>query len=377
MAAIVLDNGGSSIKAGWNRDDKPCCVLPTVTGLPKVARGRRLDSGQKTLYVGAQALSRKKILKLQAPIEHGVVTDWVAMEAVWREALGALGLDGCVGNNTDGVLMTEAPLNPLKNRHRAAQVWFETFETPALFVCTAAVLALYGTGRVTGLAVDCGHGVSTVAAMFDGYTIPHATQRQNLGGHHLTDLLAQMVMERGHLFATLGEKVAVQQMKHDHCFVSLDYTNEHSNFSNNDRCEVTLPDGSKIRLGPQRIRCPELLFSPALFAQFEEHRGIVQMLDRCLKECANDSRAALLSSVVLTGGCALLPQYSKRFDAELKKMVPLGCKVNIVAPPEPMTQSWVGGSLLTALSTFEDSWISRGEWHEEGNRILHQKCTNL
>ena len=39
------------------------------------------------------------------------------------------------------------------------------------FVCTAAVLALYGTGRVTGIAVDCGHGVSTVAAMYDGYTV--------------------------------------------------------------------------------------------------------------------------------------------------------------------------------------------------------------
>lgn len=49
------------------------------------------------------------------------------------------------------VLMTEAPLNPKKNRERMMEILFETFQVPAMYVCVQAVLGLYATGRSTGL----------------------------------------------------------------------------------------------------------------------------------------------------------------------------------------------------------------------------------
>ena len=41
------------------------------------------------------------------------------------------------------VLLTEAPLNPKKNREKAAEVFFETFNVPALYISVQAVLSLY------------------------------------------------------------------------------------------------------------------------------------------------------------------------------------------------------------------------------------------
>jgi centractin len=40
------------------------------------------------------------------------------------------------------VLLTEAPLNPRRNREKAAEIFFETFNVPALYISMQAVLSL-------------------------------------------------------------------------------------------------------------------------------------------------------------------------------------------------------------------------------------------
>ena len=71
----------------------------------------------------------KGLVKLNYPIEHGVVKDWDEMEAIWRYIFEELK----VNPKDHPVLLTEPPNNPISNRVRTAQMFFETFDVPQLF----------------------------------------------------------------------------------------------------------------------------------------------------------------------------------------------------------------------------------------------------
>jgi len=49
-------------------------------------------------------------------------------------------------------------------------------------------------------------------------------------------------------------------------------------------------------------------------------------------------------------------------------------KVKVCAPPERRFSVWIGGSILCGLSSFENMWITKEEYEEVGNTIVHRKC---
>lgn len=142
---------------------------------------------------------------------------------------------------------------------------FESFNVPCLYVTQQAVLALYSSGRTTGIVVDSGDGVSNTVPIYEGYAIPHAIQWIVLAGKHITEYFRQLLKDRGYNFTTPAEMEIVRDIKEKLCFVvdkNFDQELKKSQESNQKEASYDLPDGRTIMVGHERFMCPEILFQP-------------------------------------------------------------------------------------------------------------------
>lgn len=416
---IVLDNGSGNIKAGFAGEEKPRVHQPSIVGRPKYQKIMAVALADESVskynnieaYVGSSARQNRGLLRLKYPIEHGIVNDWEDMERLWHYTFTK---ELKTAPEEHPLLVTEAPLNPRANRDHMCQIMFETFNIPCVYVSVQAVLSIYALGRTTGVVLDSGDGVSHVVPVYNGFSLPTAIKRMDLGGRDVTDHLAFLIRQMlGTNLLSSSELDIARQIKEKCCYVSKAPQRDEKLYSGATYSQIMgglvaasaasgaltqdgmelfssykLPDGHTLQLGLEKFRAPEILFNPQLIG--DELPGIDELLAVSIAKTDLDLRPTLYQNIILSGGTTLLRNFGDRLLQELKNSQnsqsnasiwtnnrniakDTKMKIKIYAPPERKYTTWIGGSILASLSTFRKMWVSQEEYAEDPD-CVHRKC---
>lgn len=353
---VVADLGSGLTKAGFAGSAEPTALIGTLVGRPKhpqvmplsapvnppsstvaavtantalsnspnSSRSKYLsegvsDASRRSVVVGDALRSLSGVIRLSNPMERASVVNWPDAEELWRHVLYDLLK---VGHGEHPMLVTENAWNARKNRERLAEFFFETVQTPCLYVAVPAILALYATGRTTGMVVDVGDTVASMVPVVEGHCDVHAIRRLEIGGRDVTERLTMLMRKEGHgLFGSSSEKQVVRRVKERLGYVALNPREEEHRYVADDSCGETfeLPDGEVVNVGAERFRAPEILFRPELVAR--EFGGVQWGVKEAIEAGDLELRKRLYGSILLAVSfCMCMPRAQKYYSPRAEKL---------------------------------------------------------
>ena len=264
------------------------------------------------------------------------------------------------------VIFTEPLINPKKNREKLVEIMFETFNVLGVSVILQVISDLYAAGKFTGFVVDSGEGLTQFAAIGDGYVLSESSMKINLSGGEATNYMLKLLQELG-LNLIIDEKGKAKEIKEKACYVALDFEEEMKSV---EIFDYELPDGNKVVIEDQRIRCPEVFFTPSNIGI--KGIGLPSICYNQIQKCNIYIKKDLYNCICLFGGNSLFKGFPERFTKEMKLLVPgpMKDKVNVIAPPERKFSAWIGGSIISSLSTFEPNIITKTKYEENGVSMI-------
>eukprot|EP01091_Cochliopodium_minus_P012583 TRINITY_DN3837_c0_g1_i1.p1 TRINITY_DN3837_c0_g1~~TRINITY_DN3837_c0_g1_i1.p1 ORF type:complete len:425 (+),score=118.33 TRINITY_DN3837_c0_g1_i1:18-1292(+) len=416
ISALVLDIGSHTTKSGYAGEDKPKVVFNSVAGIIqeenlKFIDNEKMDVGEENInkipprkhYVGNNALSvRRDHLEIVSLFDkNGLIDNIDILEKIWDYAFSeSLKLE----TKEHPVLQSEHFYNTNKLREKLAEVAFEKFSVPGFFLSKSPVLSCFMSGKHSGLCVEFGHNFTSIVPVHEGYALKNASLRSLVGGKLLSEELQVEIKKKGikinpHYTVRKNEVFLPKYTSPSYLQYSIDCILDdikESSFKFSDSpfdeeyyskmpgAEFELPDKKKINLGSFIYKCPEMILNPKLLTTYDQIETenttdlspLSELVSTSVGKCHSDMHKEMYGSIILCGGTSLIPGLQERLQKELgsrgQKQKPKFIASNYRS--ERKYSSWIGGSILASLGTFQQLWMSKSEFHENGSAFIIKKC---
>ncbi|UYV64608.1 ACTR3B [Cordylochernes scorpioides] len=424
-------------KLGFAGNKEPQFIIPSGNESTKIGdqAARRLARGvddldfhigDKALDVAGYSVKGIKLLKLeimtgsstvtanrslvQYPIRHGIVEDWDLMERFWEQCIFKYLRAEPEDHH---FLLTEPPLNTPENREYTAEIMFETFNVPGLYIavqCTKkvhqvavwvqAVLALAASWTtrqmddriLTGLVIDSGDGVTHCIPVAEGYVIGSCIKHIPIAGRNVTYFIQNLLREREVGIPPEQSLDTAKAIKEKFCYICPDIAKEFHKYDTEPSRWIKKYEGMNsvsrqpftVDVGYERFLGPEIFFHPE-FANPNFVVPISETVDSCIQSCPIDVRRPLYKNIVLSGGSTMFRDFGRRLQRDLKKVVdarlkqsetmsgwrikPKPIDVQVISHHTQRYAVWFGGSILASTPEFYTVCHTKRDYEEYGPSI--------
>lgn len=359
------------MKCGFGGDESPRAVFKTIVGKPRADSVSLITSSAGSgprFYVGEEAAANSAVLEIMMPITEGIVKDFELLHAIFDHAMST---ELRVNPKECNCLITEAANNPDENRFKLFQMLFNRFEVRGAQCQIQAVLALYASGRTTGLVFDSGDGVSHTCPVYKGYGVSTAVVATRLAGRAVSErVIEDLNQYNGFNIQNENNKFEIARgVKEKVCRVALNYKEELDAVTNgaSEPVQYKFKDGSEITCKELIYSPPEVLFDPLTFGQ--RKKSIKELLSDTYGRFNIEMRLDLIKNAVQSGGTTQMQGHTERYIKVFKSVVTENSKdqVRVTAPPDRQITVFCGGSILASLDSFAKSWITKEAYDEMGD----------
>jgi actin-related protein 3 len=412
LPAVIIDNGTGYTKMGYAGNWEPSYVIPSLIATNEAAgkapAGSAAAGGGKgtqkkgiedlDFYIGDECGPVSKTYTSRNPIKHGQIDNWTDMERYWEHCI--FRYLRCEPED-HYFLLTEPPLNAPENREYLAEIFFETFNVPGLYIAVQAMLALAASWTsaevkvktLTGTVIDSGDGVTHILPVADGYVIPSSIKHIPIAGRDITTFVQQLMRDReGNAIPSSESFETAKRIKEQYSYVCPDLVKEYIKYDEAPDKYVKQYTGIEsvskkpftIDVGYERFLGPEVFFNPEIYSS-DYLTPLPEVVDAVIQNCPIDTRRPLYQNIVLSGGSSMYKDFNRRLQRDIKRSVDVRIKrseeltqgrvkavapvVNVISHPKQRYAVWFGGSMLAATPEFYSVCHTKAKYDEEGPSI--------
>ncbi|KAG8038030.1 hypothetical protein G9C98_006355 [Cotesia typhae] len=279
-------------------------------------------------------------------------------------------------------LLTEPPLNTPENREYMAEIMFESFNVPGLYIAVQAVLALAASWTaksvedrsLTGIVVDSGDGVTHVIPVASGFVIGSCIKHIPIAGRDITYFIQSLLREREVGIPPEQSLETAKAIKEKYCYICPDiakefakYDSDPTKFKQHTGVNSITQQSFNVDVGYERFLGPEIFFHPE-FANPDFTTPLGEIVDDVIQNCPIDVRRPLYKNIVLSGGSTMFKDFGRRLQRDVKKM-PTAIDVRVITHHKQRCAVWFGGALLASGPEFYQVCHTKKDYQEYGPGI--------
>ncbi|KAF3585487.1 hypothetical protein F2Q69_00031821 [Brassica cretica] len=392
---IVIDNGASYFRIGWAGETEPRVVFRNI-----VQRPRHKATGETVTIVGDQDPAMMKFFDCtrsgpRSAFDSNVVYQFEIMEYILDFAFDRLGASGSAIDHP--ILITECVGNPVYSRCKMAELLFETYGVPSV---------AFGVDAAFSYKYNQRHGKCQKDGIVicPGFTTTHTIPAEELKLEHcyiapdyvsearkfqVTQALRKArgepkdeadefeentdSNEKYPLINVPDNMLTPEQIKDKKKQLFLKTTTEGRLRARQKRNEEELEKERRNQLEEERRRCPEILFHPNLVGI--DQVGLDEMAGASIRRLPHDDKELeerLTSSILMTGGCSLVPGMKERLECGIRMIRPCGSTINVVQAKDPVLDAWRGASAFAADLNFLGNAFTKKDYYEKGEEWLRR-----